>query len=152
MAKEHGSVRIGPVSIFALIIILCLAVLAMLSITTANAGWALAQRQASFTADLYENEQEGQQFLADVDAELAAVRSGNASLKQALGRLEANGVATTSGERSLVAQFRTSKGHELRVELDVNDDGTYQITKWLTTTVSSDEADTLKLWSGDASM
>ena len=34
MAKPHGSVRIGPISLFTLIIVLCLAVLTVLSVTT----------------------------------------------------------------------------------------------------------------------
>ena len=37
MAKPHGSVRIGPISLFTLIIVLCLAVLTVLSVTTSLA-------------------------------------------------------------------------------------------------------------------
>lgn len=159
MAKERGSVRIGPVSIFALVIMLCLAVLAVLSVTTANAGWALAQRQASFTADLYLNEQAGQQFLVNVDEQLASVRSGKTSTKQAMGQLkdsvqkladeaQVGGTASVTGARTIAAQFTSAKGHMLLIKLDVRDDGTYQITNWQTTTADAEEVDDLKLWSG----
>ena len=43
------TVRMGPLSLFALVVALCLAVMAVLSVATANASMALAERQASFT-------------------------------------------------------------------------------------------------------
>ena len=52
MAKSRGSVRMGPISLFALIIILCLAVMAVLAVTTAQASYVLAERQASADAEL----------------------------------------------------------------------------------------------------
>lgn len=51
MAKPHGSVRIGPISLFTLIIILCLAVLAVLSLTTARAELSITERQAATTTE-----------------------------------------------------------------------------------------------------
>lgn len=172
MTKERGSVRIGPVSIFALIIILCLSVLAVLSISTANAGWALAQRQASYTADLYDNEQAGQRFLMSVDDQLAKVRSGKQTANQALAQLEdsvqslaeaacaphpesgvdtleaaTTATASVAGKR-VSAQFHSAKGHDLLIELEIRNDGTYQVTSWKTTSSTSTE-DEVKLWSGD---
>lgn len=69
--KSHGSVRMGPVSLFALIIALCLAVMAVLSVSTAKATYAATQRLADSTTELYTLEQSGQQFVANVDATLA---------------------------------------------------------------------------------
>ena len=54
----------GPVSLFALVVALCLAVMAVLAVTTARASMALAERQAAFTADDYANETVGQELLA----------------------------------------------------------------------------------------
>ena len=62
--RGRGSVRIGPISLFALVIILCLAVMAVLSVTTAQATYAAAERQASFTTDTYANERAGQELVA----------------------------------------------------------------------------------------
>ena len=56
MERRPSTVRMGPISVFALVIILCLAVLGVLSVTSASAGSALAQRQAEFAADAYRNE------------------------------------------------------------------------------------------------
>ena len=71
MAKPHGSVRIGPISLFTLIIVLCLAVLTVLSVTTSLAELSTTERQAATTTETYQLETAGQQFVADVDAALA---------------------------------------------------------------------------------
>ena len=71
MAKPHGSVRIGPISLFTLIIVLCLAVLTVLSVTTSQAELSTTERQAATTTETYQLEAVGQQFVADVDAALA---------------------------------------------------------------------------------
>ncbi len=60
--RGRGSVRIGPISLFALVIILCLAVMAVLSVTTAQATYAAAERQALFTNDTYANERAAQEL------------------------------------------------------------------------------------------
>lgn len=70
MAKPHGSVRIGPISLFTLIIILCLAVLAVLSLTTARAELSITERQAATTTETYQLERVGQTFLSEVDSAL----------------------------------------------------------------------------------
>ena len=57
MNSTNGSVRIGPISLFTLVIILCLAVMAVLSATTAQATYSAAEKQALFTNDTYQNAQ-----------------------------------------------------------------------------------------------
>lgn len=84
MAKSSGSVRMGPISLFALVIILCLAVLAVLTVTTSNAGHVIAQRQAAYTQDTYANEIEAQTLMADVDEVLAPVREAGGGKDAAL--------------------------------------------------------------------
>ena len=54
--SREENVRIGPVSVFTLIIIICLAVLAVLTISTANASLVLSQRQAVAAHELYLDE------------------------------------------------------------------------------------------------
>ena len=75
MAREKGSVRIGPVSVFALVVILGLAVLAVLSAATAHASYTEAQAQADFTRSAYVNDAAAAQALADIDAALAKTAS-----------------------------------------------------------------------------
>ena len=82
MAKPHGSVRIGPISLFTLIIILCLAVLAVLSLTTARAELSITERQAQTTTETYALETAGQEFVAAVDA--ALTEGGSSALDEVL--------------------------------------------------------------------
>ena len=91
MANERrlSTVRMGPISVFALVIILCLAVLGVLSASTATAGSSLAQRQASFAADDYRNEVAGQQLYAAADDALASVRAAGGDAAAAVAALEA---------------------------------------------------------------
>ncbi|NCA31622.1 S4A5 electrogenic sodium bicarbonate cotransporter 4 [Adlercreutzia muris] len=91
MARPHGSVRIGPISLFTLIIILCLAVLAVLSVTTARAELSVTERQAATTTETYQLEVRGQEFLAAVDGSLA---TGGAAALEAV--LADYGVETTA--------------------------------------------------------
>lgn len=91
MARPHGSVRIGPISLFTLIIILCLAVLAVLSVTTARAELSVTERQAATTTETYQLEVRGQEFLAAVDGSLA---TGDAATLEAV--LADYGVETTA--------------------------------------------------------
>lgn len=89
MARSRGSVRMGPVSLFTLIIILCLAVMAVLSVTTAQATYSFTQRQAAATADGYLNERAAQELVAGVDAELAGVRAAGGGQEAAVAAVEA---------------------------------------------------------------
>lgn len=90
MAKPHGSVRIGPISLFTLIIVLCLSVLAVLSVTTAQAELSITERQATTTTETYQLEVRGQEFVAEVDGALA---KGVAALDEVLTRY---GIAATT--------------------------------------------------------
>ncbi len=91
MANERrlSTVRMGPISVFALVIILCLAVLGVLSASTATAGSSLAQRQASFADDDYRNEVAGQQLYAAADDALEPVRAAGGDASAAVAALEA---------------------------------------------------------------
>jgi len=91
VARPHGSVRIGPISLFTLIIILCLAVLAVLSITTARAELSITERQAATTTETYQLEVQGQEFVAAVDGALAS--GGETALEAVLAEY---GVAVTA--------------------------------------------------------
>lgn len=67
MAKSAKTIRIGPLSLFALISMLFLATLAVLSLTTANASLNLAQLQSQGMEQQYEAEDAAQRFLASLD-------------------------------------------------------------------------------------
>jgi hypothetical protein len=63
-------VRIGSVSLLFTVILLCVVVLSVLSISTVRADRALSERTAESVSDWYELQNEGQKWLAEVDAVL----------------------------------------------------------------------------------
>lgn len=77
MAKGQGSVRMGPISLFTLVIVLCLAVMAVLTVTTAEASRALMNRQAAATAEIYIDEVAAQAFVASLDSSLLEYREAH---------------------------------------------------------------------------
>ena len=78
-AEHETNVRVGPITVFTLIAVLCMAVLAVLSVSTANASQTMAQRQADAVSQMYLDEAAAQAFLAELDGALAPVRDGGAS-------------------------------------------------------------------------
>ena len=149
--RGRGSVRIGPISLFTIVIILCLAVMAVLSVTTAQATYASAQRQASFTTDTYANEQAAQQFTADVDAALATVRASGGGQAEALAAVERMLPTNAQLDETTVrAEFTTNSGRALTVELDIRENATYAITAWKATTLWETDSAGETLWSGAA--
>ena len=159
-----GSVRMGPISIFTLVIVICLAVMATLALTTARADAALAERQASFTADDYANERLGQAFLAEADAALASARAAGlgpaeaaAALAEELDNLAARATNTAAADgHTLQAQadgnaisirVDAPSGRTLAIGLAITNDGELAISYWKpSTTWTEDTSDTL--WIG----
>ena len=149
--RGRGSVRIGPISLFALVIILCLAVMAVLSVTTAQATYAAAERQASFTTDTYANEQAAQEFVSDVDAMLAQVRAEGGGLAEALAAAQRALPAGAELDGSAVkAEFTADSGRTLAVVLQIHADATYSVASWKATTLWTERGAGETLWSGAA--
>lgn len=162
-AQRRESVRIGPISLFTLVITLCLAVMAVLSVATARAQGALAERQASFTQDDYRNERAGQELLARIDEALAAARarqqngatpsvgSISADLPQICQEVEetvGDGVAVTAEAdgNALTAHIEAPSKRCLDVGLLLSADGTTHVTSWKATTLWTEPEETL--WTG----
>ena len=151
MNSTNGSVRIGPISLFTLVIILCLAVMAVLSATTAQATYSAAEKQALFTNDTYQNEQAAQSAVAVIDAALEDVRASGGGLDEALAAVdEALPVdAQRDGSRVLMT-FASSSGRTLDVELTITANATYEISQWKATTQWTNDGPGATLWSGAA--
>ena len=144
MNSTNGSVRIGPISLFTLVIILCLAVMAVLSATTAQATYSAAEKQALFTNDTYQNEQAAQSAVAVIDAALEDVRASGGGLDEAL-----PADAQRDGSRVLMT-FASSSGRTLDVELTITANATYEISQWKATTQWTNDGPGATLWSGAA--
>jgi hypothetical protein len=123
MTKAQGSVRIGPLSIFALIIILCLAVLSMLSLTSAWGEMAITERQEKTNNETYELEKTAQELVGAIDGKLAEVR-GNAqegitleSISSEAGQVEE--VEQASASNPVIVVEPASSSEEKAVEAAV---------------------------------
>ncbi|MBE6471157.1 MAG: S4A5 electrogenic sodium bicarbonate cotransporter 4 [Coriobacteriaceae bacterium] len=158
------NVRIGPISLFTLIIVLCMAVLAVLAFSTAHASLVMAERQATATTELYLDEVAAQEFVAGIDAELSAVRaskgSGTAGVKavsDALVKLRdaaqdavAGQVEVAAGisDSTVTARFECQNGRTLYVAITILSDATYRIDTWKMSAVQNEAQPEGSLWTG----
>ena len=97
-------VRLGFLSLLMIVIVLCLAVLSVLSLATARADLALAKKQAQVQQDTAALDALGQEWFAQV---ARGAQDGAGALPQGTG--VANGVASTTLEangRQLYAAVR----------------------------------------------
>lgn len=119
MAKSKGSVRMGPISLITLIVVLCLAVMAALAVSTAKATYAATERQSYSTADIYTAEGAAQEFLAAVDTQLAPVRAAGGGRAAGLEAVRSAGMGLIEGatERDVEATVQIAT-----VEVSVGDD------------------------------
>lgn len=151
-------VRMGPISLFALVVALCLAVMAVLAVTTARASSALAERQAAFTADDYANEAVAAEVLARVrEAAGAAEPSGapgavgrrlEALLAEASAGDEEGPVASAEMDGDeVVLHVESASGRCLDATLAVGDDGEVRVTSWKATTRWEENTGDV-LWTG----
>ena len=105
----NHKLRLGPIAIFLVVVAIILTTLATLTLATTNADKVMAERFAAVTANRYELEAEGQQFLRDFDEKAAA------------------GTVTEQDRQTKIE--RDSYTLEIRVsEPDAN--GDYKIEKW----------------------
>lgn len=158
------NVRIGPLTLFVLIVVLCMAVLAVLAVSTAGASQTMTARIATATEEQYLNESAAQVLVAGVDGVLGDIRSSRGSAEQAARALETAlpGVvdrarqatqqkvdieAFVEGKR-FNATFTCKNGRKLRLEATILEDVTYHIDRWKMVAVENEEQPTGTLWTG----
>lgn len=107
MSRSKSSVRMGPISLFTLVIIICLAVMAVLAMSTSQATYAAAEKQARFTVDTYANEQVAQQFVAEIDAALAPLRTAATSTATTADTTTENAESADSSETATAGSVST---------------------------------------------
>lgn len=142
--SHDGNVNIGAISIFALIVILCMAVLSVLAVSTAHSSLVLSQRQAASTEELYKNETAAQVFVAGLD-ELAQgggvdqpglTALCNEAEEAAGGDVEAT--ATLAGD-TVRAEFACEGGRTLKIEVAATAGEPIRIDSWRMTAVEVEE-------------
>ena len=158
-------VRIGPLSVFTLIVVICMAVLAVLAFSTANASLTMTQRQAEATTEMYLDESAAQQFVAGIDDALAPVReadgTGSEGVNAVRGALvslrdaaqDASGGRVTAVasvvDNEVRAEFACKNGRTLSIVVTIRDDATFRIDKWKMTAVQNEAEPAGKLWTGE---
>jgi type II secretory pathway pseudopilin PulG len=157
------NVRIGPLSVLAVVGILCMSVLAVLSVSTSNASLVIAQRQANAISDSYLAERAAQDFVASLDEELAkAGASGGAapsmsSLEGALPDISRHAQEAADGlvlvnatiqDGVVHADFACSGARALEVEVSAGSDGRPHVSKWAMTAIRNVEEPAGALWTG----
>lgn len=165
-SSSGGNVRIGIVSFITLVSVLLLAVLSVLCVVSANAASATANRQASSATELYEVDGMGQAILASVDEQLADAKAAGKTASQTAVSIQANAVAvqtraielagsnTADGlAMSLEVNGTTVKisvsgdgGRTLEATAQINDDLTYTLQSWKTSTTQTTSQ--TNLWGG----
>ena len=114
METSHRPVRSGALTLLFTVVLLCLAVLAVLSLATARADEALAQKSLDRLAQEAAAEQAGQEWLAALDA-------------AAPGTLPADTAST--GDGGVQAELTLESGDTLRLAAEPAGEG-WRITRW----------------------
>ncbi len=134
--KTHPPIRTGALTLLITLVAVCLAVLSVLSFATARADRDLAQRSLDRFAQDAALENQGQQWLAQLDGMLASGQDGSAA-----GQLLEDG--------SIQAVFQQPDGRRLTVIARPTPQGPqrYQIVLWQ---LGQDwqPDDSLDLWDG----
>lgn len=100
--RANNSVRMGPISLFTLVVVLCIAVMSVLCFSLAHSSLTVAQRQADFATDSYANESAGQEFVAAVDEVLAGLRAQAGSSAAGGGAAGSGGAAGAASGKAVV--------------------------------------------------
>ena len=148
---NDSEVRMGPLALFTLMAVICLAVLAVLALSTSNATMALAQRRADATDQLYLDEAAAQTFVATLDEQLATGADDQTALDRATdaslaipaardlqGDLQLQ-VSTDAIGDTYSASFDCGNGRQLEIALIKDGDGDLRVQRWRMTTVVNDE-------------
>lgn len=152
MARENeSSVRIGSITIFALVIVLCIAVMGMLAVSTGRAALASSEKQAMYTSEIYQNEKDAWEFVTKVDKVLYDLRN-TWWWSKAQGIIDATEVVDETEGASIdndeiSATFTSENGKTLSIKMTITNDLQLTIDEWkVSTSKEMDNGDVL--WSG----
>lgn len=159
----RGNMRHGLISLLTVVVIISLATAAVLTVSTAFAMRALANRQANMTTQGYDAERSAQSMLAGLDDELVQARKEGVKRQAMLSRVEqrmnnllakacVEGVTATYGldDNMLTCIFTTDGGRMLTVRVALLDNATYDVDAWRLTAAPEEEDTGDMLWTGTA--
>lgn len=152
-------VKLGSLTLLLTVVLICLATLSVLALTTARADKALALKHAQMVQQVYETDGTAQQFVGRIDqaikaaGEAAGYDSENKNeevfkSKAFYGKLQAllPEEAVLNGD-IISGVIQGAGNRQVTVELVIAD-GNYQITKWEPSVIWEPEATMDQLWDG----
>ncbi len=159
-AKQYAtSMRGGFLSVMTIVIILALAVLSVLELSTARAMSSLSTREATMTSEAYEAEAAAQEVVSALDGALVPVRkaAGNkAAAMQALASTFGDGSSSLAAlapkdgtlsysmdaaQGTVSLTVTTSHGRRLDAQLSVSDAAGISINSWKLTSDTTTDTD-----------
>jgi hypothetical protein len=133
--------RLGSITLLFTVILLCVAALAALSAATAHADLAVTEKYRARVQDMYAAESAGQEWLAAVDAAIAAKGAALTATDLPAG--------TSLDGDVLSAQLVQESGCTLSVSVRRTESG-YTILRWENTAQWTEDTDIGSLWTGGA--
>ena len=125
-------VRLGPLALLLSVISICLAILAILTVSTARADLRLAEKTAATVSARYELEEQGQRLLSELPSDMNAP-------------LPAGWEAGTDGSLSRTLENEESRLH---IVLRPAEDGGYVIAEWVHDREWASDGLIHNLWNG----
>ncbi len=122
---KRRQVRFGTISVLFTVVVLCISVLAVLSVATVRADKAMAERYAQQVSERAKLENEGQRWLEKIDS---AVQTKGTALTQ--GDLPSG----TSMDGTKITTVCTTDSRTLTIELELNfaeSIPSYTIVTWI---------------------
>lgn len=153
MAQNSSTIRMGPISLFALVILICVAVMAVLTLSTSQATYSAAEKQMRFTSDTYSNEIAAQDTVKLIDETLYPLRQNGESVSTAMATLERILPSSATIENDTISmRFTEESGRSLHIAILIRDDLRYSITNWQAMTQWNEEPSTGNdlLWTGSS--
>ena len=149
LRSNETDIRMGPITVIALLIVIALATLGVLSLTTARASNVAASKQDASIQALYENERAAQEFLAEVDAALVPARNNVLDAKGAVKTIRQAGLlADAEVDGTTISKSFANDVRKLNVILVIRDDLNYQVISWKTES-TIDTTEEVELWQGN---
>ncbi|MBO1679939.1 hypothetical protein [Bittarella massiliensis (ex Durand et al. 2017)] len=123
-------VRTGALTILLVVMSICLAALAVLSLTTAAADRKLAERSGETTRSTYALERTGQQWLAQLDALLLEIEGQDSAALPALAAQRLEGQLRWEG-KTLFATLGDQGERQLQIAVELTGGETrYRVRSW----------------------
>lgn len=136
---KNEPVRLGWLSILLVVVILCMAIFGVLSLSTARADLRLAKMQAEQVEARYLQESEGEQWIADMTQ-----RFGGKPVNEGVSVPEGTSLANST----LSTVIEDEEGHTLSIEIDVSVPAPYPVLVWKHGSVWTADDGMSGIWDG----